>query len=229
MNQEQIFQSSNSSTTANNILLSHLISKDRFAKHYSKGKYIYLPSDLANKVYYIKKGRIKIGTYSNSGKEMTKAIVYSGEFFGEMALIGASQCRNYAITTSDTFVYEFTLSEIKTLLKKSGQLNMYFIQKIGNRLLETEKRLESIVFNRSRTRVIEFLMHLCATKGQRVGYEWVVRNFLTHQEIANFIATSRQTVTTVLNDLEWKKILTYNRKRLLIRDLDALEGERGRM
>ena len=88
-----------------------------------------------------------------------------------------------------------------------------------------EKRLESLVFKDSRSRIIEYLVDLNNEKGQRVGYEWVVRNFITHQEIANLTATSRQTVTTVLNELKTKNILTFNRKRLLIRDLDLLSKE----
>ncbi len=88
-----------------------------------------------------------------------------------------------------------------------------------------EKRLESLVFKDSRSRIIEFLVDLNAKKGQRVGYEWVVRKFITHQEIANLTATSRQTVTTVLNELKTKNIITFNRKRLLIRELDQLKSQ----
>jgi len=66
---------------------------------------------------------------------------------------------------------------------------------------------------------------LVKKNGQRVGYEWVVRKFITHQEIANLTATSRQTVTTVLNELRADNLLTFNRKRLLVRDLDLLAGE----
>jgi CRP-like cAMP-binding protein len=69
------------------------------------------------------------------------------------------------------------------------------------------------------------LLQLTRKKGQRVGYEWVVRNFITHQEIANLTATSRQTVTTTLNDLRFKKLLTFNRSRLLVRDMDKLAQE----
>ncbi len=50
----------------------------------------------------------------------------------------------------------------------------------------------------------------------------LVRNFLTHQEIANLTATSRQTVTTVLNELRNKNVLTFNRKRMLVRDMEKL-------
>jgi len=88
-----------------------------------------------------------------------------------------------------------------------------------------ENRLESLVFKDSRSRIVEYLVELVRKGGQRIGYEWVVRNFITHQEIANLTATSRQTVTTVLNELRAAEIITFNRKRLLIRDLDKLKQE----
>jgi len=72
---------------------------------------------------------------------------------------------------------------------------------------------------------VECLVKLTAQKGQQVGYEWVLRNPITHQEIANLTATSRQTVTTTLNDLRYARILTFNRKRLLVRDLEKLKAE----
>jgi CRP-like cAMP-binding protein len=96
---------------------------------------------------------------------------------------------------------------------------------LGSRLLDMEQRLESLVFKDSRARIVEFLKNLGERKGQRVGYETVVRTFMTHQEIANLTATSRQTVTTVLNELKNKNILTFNRRRLLIRDMNLLAKE----
>ena len=96
---------------------------------------------------------------------------------------------------------------------------------MGSRVLEMENRLESLVFKDSRSRIVEYLLDLVKRRGQRVGYEWVVRKFITHQEIANLTATSRQTVTTVLNELRTKELITFNRKRLLIRDLDKLKEE----
>ena len=96
---------------------------------------------------------------------------------------------------------------------------------MGSRVLEMEQRLESLVFKDSRTRIVEFLESLAKKKGQRIGYEMLVRKFLTLQEIANLTATSRQTVTTVLNELRSKNVLTFNRKRLLIRDMELLRAE----
>ena len=110
-------------------------------------------------------------------------------------------------------------------MREHNGLSMFLMKIMGSRVLEMEKRLESLVFKDSRTRIVEFLQELARKKGQRVGYEVVVRKFITHQEIANLTATSRQTVTTVLNELRSKNILTFNRRRLLIRDMDRLTAE----
>jgi CRP-like cAMP-binding protein len=118
-----------------------------------------------------------------------------------------------------------TLDELRGLMRDRSELNLFFMNMFGARQLEMERRLESLVFRDSRSRIIEFLVTLAKTKGQRVGYEWVVRQFITHQEIANLTATSRQTVTTTLNDLRYQKLLTFNRSRLLVRDLEKLEAE----
>ncbi|MEZ4933122.1 MAG: Crp/Fnr family transcriptional regulator [Saprospiraceae bacterium] len=192
---------------------------------FRKGDYIFLPGEYADKIFFIMEGRVKIGSYSDSGKEITKTIIGSGEVFGELPLVGEDKRRNYAIAMETTTTCVLSVTQIKGLLKEHNPLSMFFLKVMGSRMIEMERRLESLVFKDSRTRVVEFLKELCETKGQRVGYEWVIRKFLTHQEIANLTATSRQTVTTVLNELENKNILTYNRKRLLVRDLNALKME----
>ncbi|MCB0681945.1 MAG: Crp/Fnr family transcriptional regulator, partial [Saprospiraceae bacterium] len=116
-----------------------------------------------------------------------------------------------------------------TLMQDHSTLSLFLMKMMGSRMLEMENRLEALVFKDSRTRIIEFIRDLAQKKGQRVGYETLVRKFLTHQEIANLTATSRQTVTTVLNDLRNKNILTFNRRRLLVRDMKLLEQEAGQV
>ena len=125
----------------------------------------------------------------------------------------------------DATIFAVPAGDMKNMMKEHSTLSLFFMKLMGSKVLEMEHRLESLVFKDSRSRIIEYLVELAEKKGQRVGYEWVVRNFLTHQEIANYTATSRQTVTTVLNELRDSEQLTFNRKRLLIRDLDKLKNE----
>lgn len=196
-------------------------------RSFKKGEYIFLPGELADKIFFVMEGRVKMGSYGESGKEITKTILGKGEVFGELPLTGSDERHNFAQAMEDTTTCIISVAQMKGLLKEHSALNMFFMKIMGNRMLEMEKRLESLVFKDSRTRVVEFLKDLTTKRGQRVGYEWVVRKFLTHQEIANMTATSRQTVTTVLNELESKNILTYNRRRMLVRDIEKLTAEAG--
>lgn len=192
---------------------------------FKKGEYIFLPEEMADKVYFLTQGQIKIGTYGENGKEITKALLRAGEVFGELALVTKGKRRDFAYAMQESSVCILSVVEMKSLMRDRNGLALFIMKILGSRVLDMENRLESLVFKDSRSRIVEFLVGLNAKRGQRVGYEWVVRNFITHQEIANITATSRQSVTTVLNELRTRNLITFNRKRLLIRDLEALKAE----
>lgn len=194
-------------------------------KNYKKGEYIFLPEESADRIYFLTEGRVKIGTYSDAGKEITKAILGTGEVFGELALVNQSKRRDFAYAMETTVVCILTVPEMRNLMREHNGLGLFLMKIMGSRMLEMEQRLESLVFKDSRSRVVEFLHDLGEKKGRPVGFEVEVRKFITHQEIANLTATSRQTVTTILNELRNKNIITFNRRRLLIRDMDALAQE----
>lgn len=191
-------------------------------KSYKKGQYIYLQNEQANKVFFVAKGKVKIGTYSESGKEITKAFIQAGDFFGELAILGENKRRDFAVAIEGTLIYSLTIGEMQHKMKQSFPLNMFIMNKLGNRLRKIENRVESLVFKTSRDRIIDFLKEQATERGIRVGYETLVKGFLTHQEIANITATSRQTVTTVLNELRNKNLIYFNRRKLLIRDMVKL-------
>jgi CRP-like cAMP-binding protein len=189
---------------------------------YKKGEFIFMANDKADALYFITSGRVKIGAEHAGEKSITKAILNPGEIFGEMAAVGVEKRRDYAQALVDTQVCVMTREVMDKLFIERHPFMKYILKLVGSRALEMEKRLESLVFKDSRSRIIEFLVDLTDKKGQRVGFEHVVRNFMTHQEIANLTATSRQTVTTLLNDLRSQNLITFDRRRLLIRDIDAL-------
>jgi len=194
-------------------------------KTFKKGDYIYLPDQSSDKIFFLTSGRVKIGTMGDNGKEITKAILNKGEVFGELSMIGEQKRRDFAYAMEDSTACVLNTDEMNKMMKDHSSISMFFMKVMGSRVLEMESRLESLVFKDSRSRIVEYLLDLVKKSGQRVGYEWVVRKFITHQEIANLTATSRQTVTTVLNELRTKELITFNRKRLLVRKLDELESE----
>jgi CRP-like cAMP-binding protein len=189
---------------------------------FGANQYIYLPEEPASKIFLVSKGRVKIGTYGNDGKEVTKAILTPGEVFGELALISEANRRDFAYSLEETELCVLEKADLGGMLRERSDLQLFFMRLIGNRTLQLEQRLENLMFKTSRSRIVEFLHQLAETRGRAVGFEREVRNMLTHKEIADLTGTSRQTVNAVLNDLRRQNILTFDRKRMLVRDMDKL-------
>ena len=191
-------------------------------KKIKRGAYIYSQSAQDHSIYLVKSGSVKLGTVSANGREITKAILLEGDLFNEKSILRPTQNEAYAIARMNSEVYVFRPEIIQKLIAHDQELFGYFMNIIGQRAIQMERRLEALVFHDSRTRVIDFLLDLAERRGRSVGFETLVQSFMTHQEIANQTATSRQTVTTILNELRNANILTFNRRRLLIRDLNQL-------
>lgn len=63
----------------------------------NKDQFIYFPEEPSKIVFFLKKGRVKIGSYSDDGKEVIKAILYPGEVFGEMGVLGEERRQDFAV------------------------------------------------------------------------------------------------------------------------------------
>lgn len=190
---------------------------------FKKDDFIYFKDQSADKVYMVSNGRVKIGTYSKDGKEIVKAILSRGELFGEMALAGEERREDFAQSMdNETSICVMTLDDLKELMKENKELSFKLIKVVGFRLRKMERKIESLVFKDARTRIIEFLRDTALEKGQKVGFEVMIKSHLTHKDIASLTGTSRQTVTTVLNDLREKNLINFDRRRILIRDIDRL-------
>lgn len=191
--------------------------------HYKKGQFIYFEDEPSDQIYMIAKGRVKIGSYSKKGKEITKTILSKGEVFGELALTGEEFRKDFAqALAEDTIVCPMNISLMQQLMHDNKSLTLKIFKLIGFRFRKLEKRLESLIFKDARTRVVEFIKELAEEKGQKVGFETMVKNPLTHQDIANLTGTSRQTVTTILNELRDQNLINFDRRKILVRDMSKL-------
>ena len=189
-----------------------------------KNEYIYFPEDPSSSIYFLKKGRVKIGTYSENGKEIIKAILGPGEIFGELSLVGEGKRKDFAMTLdNDVTLCAMGMRDMEEMMEKNSMLGMKVTKLIGFRLQKIERRLESLIFKDARSRIIDFITDLGHEKGKAIGKEILVKHNLTHMDIANLTATSRQTVTTILNELKDQNLIHLERNKFLIRDMGNLK------
>jgi len=192
--------------------------------YFKKDQFIYFPDEPAQYIYMIAEGRVRIGNYLDDGKEVVTAILGMGEIFGELALAGEEKRRDFAQAMDDkTTVCPLSIDELKQLMYGNQELSFKMLKLVGLRLMKLERKLELLVFKDARTRIVEFIKDSATWKGKKVGYETLVPTKLTHKDIAALTGTSRQTVTTVLNELKEKNLINFDRKKILVRDLANLK------
>lgn len=190
---------------------------------YQKDDYVFKTNEPSDLIYFIEKGSVKLAKEDVSGDEVVKSILSEGSVFGEMSLAGQPRRAEYArVMSKDAIVRVLVVRELLEAAKSDHSLFTYILGLMGRKIEKLDKRMEAITSKDSRTRIVEFLKELAIESGQKVGFETLIQNNFTHKDIANLTGTSRQTVTTTLNQLKEKNVINFDRRRILIRDVNLL-------
>lgn len=191
-----------------------LVEMDRRSKmHESKKKEVlYFPDEQSDTIYFLKEGKVKISRISEDGRTTTLQLIGPGEIFGESAILGQERHENFAEVVEDAVICTLSKDLLSEMMERNPGLNRSVTKFIGFRIRKIEARMEDLVFKDARERVITFLKRYISTFGKKLVDGIMVRPFLTHQEIADLTATTRQTVNAILNDLVREGKIQYTRR-----------------
>ena len=191
-----------------------------------KDAYVYFDAQYLNKLYFLKQGFIKIGNIDDSGEEFVKEILQPGDVFGQFMLERQNMHGEFAQAHKcETILCAFTISDFEKLLNVRPDLAIVFSKKIGQKLRNVENRLLNLLQKDVRTRLLYFFYTLVRSNKAIVANSATLPNFLTHEDIARLIGTSRQTVTTLLNKFADDGLLHIDRKSIVINDIKLLQKE----
>jgi CRP/FNR family transcriptional regulator, cyclic AMP receptor protein len=195
-----------------------LISKPRF-------RYLYLPGDPAEEMYFLLEGHIKLGVYGTTFKENIREILHAPGYFGEMTIAGENSREGFALTMGErNLILAVDASLIRDTMAGNAMLQSRMLKILGARLRQAEHRVEDLINKDAKTRIIDYLRQVVRERGRQIGYEIHLRHDLTQQDIASITGTSRQTVTQVLNDLRKSNLIHFARQNILVRDISKLDN-----
>ena len=167
------------------------------------------------KIHFLVKGKVKITDSGNAEAELVKDILTEPDIFGDLALEGKLQTNECAeALTSNTVIFSFHVADFKNILEDNPQIVLSYAKKVMSKLERLEHRHADLVFLDTKDRLIRFIKNWARTDGSRTGDKIILNNYLTHSDIAGFIATSRQSVNMLLNELRSSGLLCYNRKHI---------------
>ncbi|MFZ1453277.1 MAG: Crp/Fnr family transcriptional regulator, partial [Ferruginibacter sp.] len=124
---------------------------------------------------------------------------------------------------SDVSLCAFTMEDFIRILQRKPEMAIAFSFHLGNKLRKVENRLLNILNKDVKSRLAQLLLQLANDKNGVVNNTAAIDKFLTHDDIAKLIGSSRQTVTTTLNQFEKENIITVTKKEILINDVAGLK------
>lgn len=183
---------------------------------FPRGTLVYTPHDSADGVFLLASGRIKIHTITDDGKQAILAFIEPGEVFGELAILGTGGREEYAEACEAATIILIPAEAVHELMGTHAQVSLAVTKLIGLRRRRLERRLKSLLFRSTRERLIHALLDLAGEYGQSTPQGVELRIRLSHQELANLIGSTRESVTIVLGELQAEKFLRVGRRRIVL-------------
>jgi CRP-like cAMP-binding protein len=177
---------------------------------YKRNQNIFGQGEVADTVFYIQKGRVKITVLSEQGKEAVVAILDQGQFFGESCLNGHSMRISTTTAMEPCLITAITKSAMLAVLHDEPAFSEMFMSYLLTRNSRVEEDLIDQLFNSSEKRLARLLLILA-----NFGKEGVLQPIsieLSQETLAEMIGTTRSRVSFFMNKFRKLGFISYNGK-----------------
>lgn len=191
-------------------------------RKYRKGATIFSKGDPSNALFIVKSGKVRILSLSDKGTETIVHILKEGAIFGELLL--SEELRAFsAVAGTDALVTVLSKGSLVELLAVLPGVSKNFIRLLSKRLANVERDFGEFGHTWSYNRLAMVLLRLCEEHGKETPTGTVIPLRLTHEDLANLIGTTRETVTTQM--IRFRRMgIVKSQDRFLVVDKSRLKG-----
>lgn len=185
---------------------------------------VYLPGDPAETIYLVNGGRVKISKVTRDGKALTLNYCGPSEIFGESSLVEGGAREEMAEAMENSMISELELSVFEGLLTSNASLGLSMVKLLAKRRLDLENKVETLVFRDVTSKLAELLLELAEEYGVEDSRGTLIALKITHQELANLIGSTRETVSLTLSQFKRKQLLTTEGRKVIVTDSESLRA-----
>lgn len=194
-------------------------------KKCSKDTIILLEDEEGDTLFVILSGKVKVTTFSQSGKEVIFSILNEGDFFGDMSLLDGKPRSATVISIEESELRLIRRSDFNKLIESHPGIALKLLEELTSRLRKADERIESLALLDVTGRVAGILLQLADERGEKTEGSILIKSRPTHQELANMVGTTRETVTRILKQLGNKKYINMDGKDLTIINPEIFKQE----
>ncbi len=179
---------------------------------------LFLQGDEGECIYIIKSGSVFISTLSDDGQEVLIQTLYEGDIFGEIAVFDKEPRTASASAEKNTSLISIDGKKFLKFLNQKPYIYINIINLLCKRLRWSSKLVESFVFADSMERLLVRLIYLAEYHGKKNNA--VID--ISQDDLAKMLGLSREIVNKKLQELQTKKLLTLERKKITIHNIEDL-------
>ena len=181
-------------------------------KRFPKNTILFSKGDESDSLYIVCSGKAKVIARDEQGKEIVLSVIGPGEYFGEMAAIDGAPRSATIVTKETTEILVIRKHDFKNSISSNPDLMFNLLRVLLERLRKADEKIESLAFMNVYGRIANLLMQSAEPQGEK----WVIRETLTHQEIADTVGSSRETVSRTIKELRDAGDISIQRKQITI-------------
>lgn len=181
----------------------HQVREKIVFKRFKKNEIILHEENTNEYMYMILKGEAKVVNTTDKGKEILITMHQSGDFFGELSLIDGKTAPATVIATKDSVTTIISKKDFYSLLFSQSQVLENLLQLLCSRIRESLKKIQILNFNNAAQRIKMLFLMLSETYGEKTEKGTILKIRLIHQDIADMIGLTRETVTRILD--KWQR------------------------
>ncbi len=192
-------------------------------KKSDKNEIVDLPFSEKERIYYLKKGTIKLIQLSSEGEEILIDILQSGDLFGELNFDNPSNTNEFIkVVSEEAVMCTFYREKLENLIQHKPDFALSYIKFLGFNFKRVQNSYKNIFFKDTKTRLLLLLQMIAEKEGAESG-AFVFPNYLTQKDFAQLICATRQTVITLIKELEKDGILKYSQKEIVLQNVEELK------
>jgi CRP/FNR family transcriptional regulator, cyclic AMP receptor protein len=193
---------------------------------YPGGALLFVEGQMPRGAYVLCSGSVKLSTTSRDGKILILKVAEAGEVLGLSAAISGTCYELTAETAGPCHVNFVEREALLRLMERSGEMATHSAQALSREFQSMYRDIHELVLARSSAgKLARLILSWSAGRELESGAsELRIRSSMTHEEMAQMIGASRETVTRLLSELKKKELIRLEGSMLVIRNRTALEA-----
>ena len=191
-------------------------------RRYGAEDAIFAPGDPDEHLYFVLSGTVRLYKLYGDYKEATVALLKDGDAFGELSLQEGSGQTVFAHALTDARVAVMRKPVLVEVLKRDPELFVKLFSSLYERLKQSEEAIDRLLDREVSARLGKLLQNLGDRFGETDGSATVLDIRLTHQDLANMIASTREAVSKVMSEFQRDGTIEVQNRKIVLVDKEAL-------